>query len=265
MEEKVIITLTTIPERLSFNHPLGLIRVVYSLLNMKYFNYEIHFNIPYFNKKTGLEYVIPKWLDDLNNKNHLRIFRTEDYGPLTKLFPTIERVKDPNQLIIVVDDDLVYESRMIEGHLKLRSNNDNVVWGYAGLNNIGQRFGDARDRFVIGVNEPVRVSIIEHYKSVSYRRRMFDIDFNEEFLSNGWADDEVISAYVGMKGIHKMVGNSEYIPKHTNEDEWRKYGVVESFPVIRHSLTQSRDEGCNLFRKESTPSINPKLSKYLQI
>jgi hypothetical protein len=52
-QEKIILTLTTIPERLSFNHPLGLIRVIYSLMNMKYDNYEIHFNIPKINKKTG--------------------------------------------------------------------------------------------------------------------------------------------------------------------------------------------------------------------
>jgi len=265
MEEKVIISLTTIPERLSFNHPLGLIRVIYSLMNMKYSNYEIHFNIPYTNKKTGNEYIIPEWLEELNGKDHLRIFRTEDYGPSTKLYPTVKRIKNPNQLIIVVDDDLLYESRLIEGHLKLRSVNDDVVWGFAGLNNIGPKFGDARDRFVIGVNEPVRVSIIEHYKSVSYRRRMFDEDFTEDFLSNGWADDEIMSAYMGMKGIHKMVGNSDYIPKHANEDEWRRYGVVESFPVIRHSLTQSLDEGCNVFRKESIPPFNQQLSNYLRV
>jgi hypothetical protein len=265
MEEKVIISLTTIPERLEFNHPLGLIRVVYSLLNLKYSNYEIHFNIPFFNKKTKKEYIIPNWLQELNGKSVLRIFRTDDYGPVTKIYPTIKRISNPNQLIIVVDDDLIYESRLIEGHINLRKNDDNVVWGYAGLNNIGEKFGDARDRFVIGVNNPVRVSIIEHYKSVSYRRRMFDDDFNEDFLSKGWSDDELVSAYMGMKGFVKMVGNTEFIPKHTNEDEWRKYGVVESFPVIGRSATKDRDEGCNLFRIESIPSCSNELHKFLQV
>jgi len=250
-EEKVILTLTTIPERLSFDHDLGLKRVIYSLINLKYNNYEIHFNIPKVNKRTGEEYVIPEWLKFINGREKLRIFRTEDYGPSTKLLPTLNRIDDPNQLIIIVDDDLIYESRLIESHLKLREKDDEKVWGFAGLNNLGDKFGDARDRFVIGVNKDVRVGIIEHYKTVSYRRRFFESDFNEEFLQKGWADDHLVSAYMGMKNRVKMVAASEYIPKHNGQDEWRKYGVVESFPVIKHSVTQSRKEGCNEFRKES--------------
>lgn len=262
-QEKVILTLTTIPERLSYDHPLGLKRVIYSLLNLKYDNYEIHFNIPNVNKKTETEYIIPEWLKELNGREKLRIFRTEDYGPVTKLYPTIQRISDPNQLIIVVDDDLIYESRLIEGHLTLREKNDNVVWGFAGLNNVGGKFGDARDRFVIGVNHDVRVGIIEHYKTVSYRRRFFGDDFNEGFLSKGWADDQLISAYMGMKGIEKWVGQTDYIPKHKDQEEWRKYGVVESFPVIKHSITKSRKEGCNEWRMNATPPINKELEKFL--
>jgi hypothetical protein len=262
-QEKVILTLTTIPERLSYEHPLGLKRVIYSLINLKYDNYEIHFNIPHKNKKTGVDYVIPEWLQNINGGEKLRIFRTEDYGPSTKLYPTLQRITDPNQLIIIVDDDLVYESRLIEGHLTLREKNDDVVWGFAGLNNLGEKFKDARDRFVIGVNHDVRVGIIEHYKTVSYRRRFFEDDFNEEFLSRGWADDHLVSAYMGIKGIVKMVGQTDYIPKHKDQDEWKKYGVVESFPVIKHSVTQSRNEGCNTFRQESEPLYDKELWKFL--
>jgi hypothetical protein len=262
-QEKVILSLTTIPERLSYDHPLGLISVIYSLMNMKYDNYEIHFNIPHKNNRTGEEYNIPQWLQDLNGRDKLRIFKTEDYGPITKLYPTLQRITDPNQLIIVVDDDLIYESRLIEGHLDLRKRNDDAVWGFAGLNNMGEKFHDARDRFVIGVNHDVRVGIIEHYKSVSYRRKFFNEDFNEEFISKGWADDDLVSAYMGIKGIHKIVGQTDYIPKHSDQDDWKKYGVVESFPVIKHSVTQSRNEGCNVLRGQSIPSIDSDLSKYL--
>lgn len=262
-EEKVVLSLTTIPERLSYDHPLGLKRVIYSLINLKYNNYEIHFNIPHTNKKSGIIYEIPKWLQDINGRERLRIFTTEDYGPSTKLYPTLQRITDPNQLIILVDDDLVYESRLIEEHLSLRQKNDNVVWGFAGLNNMGEKFRDARDRFVIGVNQDVRVGIIEHYKSASYRRRFFEDDFNVEFLSKGWADDHLVSSYMGMKGIVKMVGQTDYIPKHKNQDEWRKYGVVESFPVIKHSVTQTRAEGCNYWRSQSIPPINKELEKFL--
>lgn len=262
-QEKVILTLSTIPERLSFDHPLGLKRVIYSLINLKYDNYELHFNIPNVNKSTNIEYQIPNWLQDMNGRDKLRIFRTEDYGSITKIYPTIKRISDPNQLIIVVDDDLIYESRLIEEHLRLREKNDEIVWGFAGLNNVGEKFSDARDRFVIGVNFDVRVGIIEHYKTVSYRRRFFEDDFNEEFISRGWSDDHLISAYMGMKKIPKMVGHTNYIPTHKDQDEWRKYGVVESFPIIKQSVTKSRNEGCNILRAQSLPPIDKELEKFL--
>lgn len=40
-------------------------------------------------------------------------------------------------------------------------------------------------------------------------------------------------------------------------------GLLNLFPVIKHSVTQSRNEGCNVLRGQSIPSINSDLSKYL--
>lgn len=254
--------MTTIPDRLENENPFGFKHVIYSLLTMKYLAYEIHLNIPEIHKKTGRPYVIPNWLQQMNGRG-IKIFRTEDYGTLTKLYPTIQRVNDPEQIIIVVDDDLIYESRLIEEHLKLRNKDNSVVWGFAGLNNMGEKYGGPMDRFVIGVNQDTRVGIIEHYKSVSYTRKMFDDDFNDEFIVRGWADDHLVSAYLGMKGIKKMVAQTDYIPKYKDHDEWRKYGVVESFPVIKHSHNISRKDGCNLFRTEGIEPMDKDLFKYL--
>ena len=122
--EKVILTMTTVPSRLQNKSPYCFKAVIYSLMNQAYENFELHLNIPEVNKKTNQPYVIPDWLEELNNgwvrRNVMRIYRTKDYGPVTKLYPTVQRIKDPNTKIIVVDDDLIYDSRMIEEHLKLR-------------------------------------------------------------------------------------------------------------------------------------------------
>jgi|APGre2960657404_1045060.scaffolds.fasta_scaffold28513_2 hypothetical protein len=263
----VIVTLTTIPERLESENPMGLQSVIFSLLNQTYKNYKIHFNIPHINKKNNREYIIPTWLDDISKKSVLKIFRTEDYGSITKIYPTIKRIDDPEQIIITVDDDLVYESRLIEEHVRLREiNDDKTAIGFAGLNNIGEKFKDARDRFVISVNENVRVGILEHYKSVSYIRKMFESDFDENYIMQGWADDELVSAYMGMKEIKKIVAHTPYIPKHKDQDEWRKYGVVESFPVIRHASNNSSKSGCNLWRNDNVDKLfNNNLSDYLRV
>lgn len=265
-KDKIILTLTTIPERLDHDHPMGLQRVVYSLLNQTWKNYEIHFNIPEVSEKTKKIYNIPNWLLEISKKSNLRIFRTKDYGSITKIFPTIKRIDNPNQIIITVDDDLVYETRLIEEHIRLRNEDDIVAWGFAGLNNLGEKFKDARDRFVISVNENVRVGILEHYKTVSYKRKMFEDDFNEDYIKKGWADDQLLSAYMGMKGIKKIIAETKYIPKHKDQDEWRKYGVVESFPIICHSSTSSRKEGCNLWRNENIDYLfDENLKKYLNV
>ena len=115
-------------------------RTIPSVLNQTYKNYKIHFNIPHINKKNNREYIIPTWLDDISKKSVLKIFRTEDYGSITKIYPTIKRINDPEQIIITVDDDLVYESRLIEEHVRLREiNDDKTAIGFAGLNNIGEK------------------------------------------------------------------------------------------------------------------------------
>ena len=266
--EKVMITLTTTPKRLNNKSPYGFKNVIYSLMSQAYENYEVHVNIPIKNKKTNEDYIIPEWLQELNNmsvrSNILKIFRTEDYGPVTKLYPTIKRITNDNQIIIVVDDDLIYDTRMIEEHLRLRRKNNDVVWAFAGINALENHKGFGIDRFVISVNEDTRVSIVEHYKTVSYVRRMFDEDFNEDFIKQGWADDEIVSAYMGMKDIKKYVGSCNYIPKWNTEDEWRKYGVVESFPIVNRCKGFDGDsDGCDLFRKENIIKIDNNIGQYL--
>lgn len=267
--EKIILTLTTVPDRLKNKNPYGFKAVIYSLMTQAYENYEVHLNIPKINKKTGEEYIIPEWLEELNNlyvrRNVLRIFRTDDYGPITKLYPTIKRIQEPETIIIVLDDDLIYDSRMIEEHLRLRKEDNEVVWAFAGLNALDNFKFAGIERFVCAVNEKTRVSIVEHYKTVSYTRKMFDDDFNEDFISKGWADDEVVSAYIGMKKIKKYVGKCNYIPSWETEEEWRKYGIVESFPVVNRCEGHGKDDGCYLYRIENLDKIEPEISEYLRV
>lgn len=266
--EKIILTMTTVPSRLKNKSPYGFKSVIYSLMNQAYENYELHLNIPEMNSKTNEPYIIPEWLEELNGmwvrRNVMRIYRTKDYGPVTKLFPTIQRIQDPNMKIIVVDDDLLYDSRMIEQHLKLRKKNNDVVWAFAGVNALENHQFAGIDRFVGAVNDDTRVAIVEHYKSVSYTRGMFDEDFNEEFVKKGWADDELVSAYMGMKDIKKYVGATDYIPRWETEEEWRKYGVVESFPIINRCSGVGGNDGCDLFRVDKNETLlDGSLSKYL--
>ena len=105
--KRVVISLTTIPSRIDKIKP-----TLISILDQTMKVDQIYINIPYFSLK-GEEYIIPEWLIKLHN---IKINRVEkDYGPSTKLLPILKKEKN---LIIVVDDDVIYGSRMVENYMK---------------------------------------------------------------------------------------------------------------------------------------------------
>ena len=55
----IVVTLSTVPERLSSTRKDGLQDVIEHLCNQSDENYEIHFNIPEQSIVTGKDYVIP--------------------------------------------------------------------------------------------------------------------------------------------------------------------------------------------------------------
>lgn len=130
----IIVTLTTIPARLHntlYNKDIKL--CIDALLNFNHNNYEIHFNIPKTYKQTGEAYIIPDWLKKQSEKHLFKIFRTKDYGSATKLIPTVERVSDPNTIIISLDDDMVYHPELINEHVNNQKTWPDYAVGYDGM------------------------------------------------------------------------------------------------------------------------------------
>lgn len=238
---RVILTLSTVPNRLSeTREDWGTKVCIDKLLSLSYQDYEIHFNIPEIQRSTGEEYIIPDWLKNIKDPR-LKVFRTEDYGPITKISPTVFRVDDPNAVIITLDDDLLYEDGFIEYHLKKMEEYPNSVIAFAGISAIDQSC-----HFCTSVQKDTRVKIVEGYKTVSYRRSFFENDFFTEFVGKHWADDIVLSAYIGKRNIPKIVvaydKEIDYTPR------------VESFPIIKHLPVEAG--GCNIFRARNTQKDN---------
>jgi hypothetical protein len=235
--DKIILTLTTIPNRLNSPHENGGLRKnLERILNLSYPNYEVHLNIPNVCKKTNENYLIPDWLTDITD-NRLKIFRTEDYGSITKIVPTLMRIDENSETIIItIDDDLEYLDGFIEYHLYKREQYPNSAIGFAGLAAI-----DKTCHYCTTVEKDVRVKILEGYKTVSYKRNFFKEDFFKEFVGNSWNDDMLISAYLGKHNIEKWVVN------YNNDNDFSPR--VESFPVVKHLPNESG--GCNWFRHDS--------------
>lgn len=246
---KAVITMTTIPSRLISNYQEDIKACLNSLLNQTFEDYEVHLNIPYKLKSTGEDYVIPQWLDELvSDCPKLRYFRGEDYGSITKIVDTIKRIDNPDCIIITADDDLIYHKEMVnEQYINQTERFTNCAVGYDGIGAIEQVFRDVRNHYVVSVPCNVRVNVLQHYKTVSYKRKYFDEDFFVDFLGKSWSDDVVISAYMTKQNINKYVTyyDKEKIP--STEEEWRNFGGVTTFPVINHTQHESL-EGCNIKR-----------------
>ncbi len=264
----VTVTLTTIPSRLLSIDDQGIKLCIDSLINQNYDDYEIHFNIPYTNKLTNEEYIIPEWLEQYSK---IKIFRTEDLGPATKLIPTIERISDPETIIIVVDDDLVYDPDMVKTQVENQIKWQEGIVGYDGMRsrdtdgNFAATFGDTRDYYFTSQKINIRVDILQHYKTVSYKRRYFEedfFDFAKEYYS--WSDDILMAAYFSDKKRDRIVETHESIPDFPTYDDWINGGGVSTFPVLRHTHHESY-EGCNVFRQTNVTDNGNNLYKFIDL
>lgn len=111
--KRIVVSLSTTPDR------IGLLEsTLTSLHDQTLLPDEISLNIPRISRN-GTSYNIPSFLKDQNRFPLVKIYRTEkDYGPATKLLPTMKR-EAPDTRIIVVDDDVIYNSKNIEHLVKV--------------------------------------------------------------------------------------------------------------------------------------------------
>jgi hypothetical protein len=245
MEQRIILTMTTIPNRLNNSTKnSGIGPVIERLTTLSYDNYELHLNIPYRNKKTEEEYVLPEWLKNYSN-DILKIYRTYDFGSITKLIPTLERINNTEQIIITVDDDLEYMDGFIEYYLEKMLIYPNCALGFAGIGSL-----DGSCHFCTTVQQDIEVKVLEGYKTAFYKRKFFGDDFIE-FAKGSWSDDIIISAYLGKNKIKKFVLNY-----HLDNDFRSR---VESFPCVR--ILPNEQGGCSIFRNENITDNNEKYYK----
>ena len=102
----IYVSLTTIPKRIN-----NLNKSVESILKQTQKPDKIFINIPTKYKRFE-ETIDNETISQFNNKT-VEVTRCEDYGPGTKLLGSIDKIKK-NSLVILVDDDHVYEDYMIE-------------------------------------------------------------------------------------------------------------------------------------------------------
>ena len=195
---RIVFSLTTSPKRIHEIQP-----TIDSLIQQEIVPHSIQINLPLIFKRTKQEYS-QTLLDSLPFLQHplVKIQRfEEDFGPATKLIPTvISESNHNNSLIIVVDDDTVYPSQLTNIFVRLHlSYPQQIVAGNCGddyltnANNISLPAGSCR--------------MFEGFAGVGYPRSLFGEDFLS-YMSHALSDDNclrsddyTLSNYFARRGV----------------------------------------------------------------
>lgn len=192
----IIVSFTTTPYRINQIKP-----VLDSIIRQSIKPNKIYVNIPWKFKRDNSLYIIPEWLKNYPN---VIINRTRDYGPGTKIVATLEKVHDPNAIIITFDDDKFYPKHTVRDLAKQYLVQPNAAFTGGGLNFL---FGP-NHTFTsewVGLNGKPSLVVIGAL-GAAYKRNLFKEDIfglvNSLPLSCFLSDDLMISAYLIANNIN---------------------------------------------------------------
>ena len=224
----IYVSLTTIPQRVK-----NLNKSVESLLKQSKKPDKIFVNIPLKYKRfeeTIDDNKIPKF-----DNRAVEITRCEDYGPGTKLLGSLNKF-EKNSLVILVDDDHVYEDYMIEKFFYFYSKASNNAYSFYvhPLGNFG--IGQGADGFAINTNH--LTGIKNFYDKVAK-------DYKELFLY----DDLWISYFLYFFKKNKILSLREPLKKDCDGKLsliYKKHivdsGLVETYGKNLIDAVRKRDQ-----------------------
>jgi hypothetical protein len=211
---RTVVSMTTSPKRIE---TIG--KTLQSILTQPLLPDSIQINLPRVFRRYNTSFAPIEQYSVLQHPL-IRIHQCDDFGPATKLIPTLETETDPNTLIIIIDDDIVYPAHFITSMVE-KSLFD-PTWVQAGRCGDPLLSNPEQDFWRQPFSDAIRPSghggwcccrMYEGFAGVGYRRFMFSnatIPFDEfmkRALSNPAcfrSDDLVISSYLSLLGIQGM-------------------------------------------------------------
>lgn len=214
----ILISLTTIPPR--FNN---IFEKLYNFYNEQLLKPDkIILNICYYYKRFNNDTINIDKMDyfylKLTEMNILIINYSEDYGALTKLYPTIifinENYKNTFVDIITIDDDCTYKDDMIELLINYSIKyNKTTVLGFFGFNlgnfnNVGIAYRPSIE------NHCKKIDVIGGVNGIYYNSSFFtNIDLYTKYINNlsfedYLCDDEVSNMYMKYINIDRIIINA---------------------------------------------------------
>ncbi len=224
----IYVSLSTIPQRLK-----NLNQSVESLLKQTVKPDKIFINIPYNYKRfneTIKDNQIPKF-----NNSLVEITRCEDCGPGTKLLGSLNKF-EKNSLVILADDDHVYEDYMVEKFFYFYSKAPNNSYSFYvhPLGNFG--IGQGADGFAINTNH---LTGIKNFYDKVVR------DYKELFLY----DDLWISYFLYFFKKNKILSLQEHLKKNNDGKPFLIYkthivasGLISTYGKDLIEAVKKRDQ-----------------------
>jgi len=200
------ISLSTIPSRIP-----RLNEVIDSLVNQTVKPRKIFVNIPKFYDRFQIDYVAPNLSKYDSNVVVLNVVDT-DYGPATKFLPIINMIDvHEDDMVIIVDDDILYDKNMCANLIKDSYKNPDSVITTFGITN-GEYLFD-QSKWVIdrntqylepcGLREKTEgfIDVFEAFKGTLLKKKFFNRDvFDFEDLEFRFCDDVYLSGHVLKNG-----------------------------------------------------------------
>ena len=226
-EDQVIISLTTIPERLP---TIG--KTLQSLLRQTV-EINIEVNLPKKCLVSDKPYTIPEAWQGLQRLQFIEV--EKDYGPSTKLLPTLKR-HSPDTIIVVVDDDRIYEPHLVERLVeKLKEGKGEYAVTSSGWNWKEGRYNVKNEN--VSKREPIKkVDVLRGVEGYAlYVHQIDSAIFNYDNVSNACIrmDDVWISHHV--KDI-RIVYFPEKIHYPPNSISWETSAVLKNVSNSRADL-----------------------------
>lgn len=220
---RVIVSLTAIPSRMK-----RIQNTLNSLLNQSYTNLQVNLCLPEKCNKEAIPYVIP---DEIRKNKRINIIRTHiDYGPVTKLFGTLQTIDrtDENTVIVIVDDDVIYGPNVIERLVQASLAYPECAIGFCGWNvqtMLEQGYYDLlyeEDRLLPTVTP---ANILEGYRCILLKPAFFDkkiFDYEGYVDCLKWVDDVWIGGYLATRKIPKIVIHYHPDRSLTRDETWER-------------------------------------------
>ena len=127
----------------------------------------------------------------------------QDYGPVTKLYAVTDKQLDPSDLVVTVDDDIVYKPEWLAMVVGAAQTFTDDAIGFAGWD--VKRFLDGSGVYIFK-SAPSFCDVLEGWAGAAYRVRFFDgVDIMRPPPAFHFVDDVWISSQLHKRGIKRRL------------------------------------------------------------